>query len=63
MQRRLSLALRLLKTQPMLSLDELLADPLLQVWDAHRVVTAFNLALRQRRQPAIERWFFFSARE
>jgi hypothetical protein len=45
----------------MLSLDELLDDPLLQVWDADRVVTALTLALSQRRVPEIQRWFFFGS--
>ena len=44
----------------MLSLDELLSDPLLQAWDIDRVVTALTHALRQRRYPEVERWFYFN---
>lgn len=47
----------------MMSLDELLDDPLLQVWDVDRVVTALTMALSRRREPEVERWFFFTSRE
>ena len=53
----------LLVSQAMLSLDELLDDPLLQVWDADRVVRALATALSRRRDPEVERWFFFTSRD
>jgi hypothetical protein len=43
----------------MLSLDQLMEDPLLQVWDAHRVVTALTRALLRCPSPDVQRWFFF----
>jgi len=46
----------------MLTLDELLSDPLLQVWDADRVVTALTLALSRRREAEVQRWFYFTGR-
>jgi len=46
----------------MLTLDELLSDPLLQVWDADRVVTALTLALKRRREAEVQRWFYFTGR-
>ena len=46
----------------MLSLDELLSDPLLQVWDTDRVVTALTQALRRRCDPEVQRWFYFNGR-
>ena len=44
----------------MMSLDELLADPLLQAWDTDRVVTALTLALRRRCDLDVQRWFYFN---
>lgn len=46
----------------MLTLDELLSDPLLQMWDADRVVTALTLALSRRREAEVQRWFYFTGR-
>jgi hypothetical protein len=46
----------------MLSLDDLLTDPLLQVWDVNRVLTAMTRSHEQRRQRAVQRWFFFNSR-
>jgi len=43
----------------MLSLDELLSDPLLQIWDAHRVVTALTRAMLRFQDDGVQRWFFF----
>jgi len=43
----------------MLSLDEMLEDPLLQIWDAHRVVTALSRAVKRSKRPHVQRWFFF----
>ena len=54
------MALHLLVCAAMLSLDELLSDPLLQAWDIDRVVTALTHALRQRRYPEVQRWFYFN---
>lgn len=46
----------------MLSLDELLSDPLMQVWDVDRVLTAMTRSHELRRQAAVQRWFFFNNR-
>ncbi len=43
----------------MLSLDEMMEDPLLQIWDAHRVVTALTRALLRAQRHDVQRWFFF----
>ena len=43
----------------MLSLDEMLEDPLLQIWDARRVVTALSRAVRRLKSPHVQRWFYF----
>jgi hypothetical protein len=46
----------------MLSLDELLSDPLSQVWDARRVVTALSRAAIRAPRLQIQRWFYFNGR-
>lgn len=43
----------------MLSLDEMMEDPLLEIWDARRVVTALTRALLRWQSPEVQRWFFF----
>ena len=44
----------------MLSLDELLSDPLCQRWDYQRVITALSRGLKRHRSAEVARWFYFA---